>query len=102
MGIDHVVIQAAEQRAEELLFRMPLYRDMTERRTELSDHRRRDPYANRKIHESMYVQQMVLLNYRGILIESVIDADEDNIGKEKNVWSIAQPLREQRSRRSFS
>ena len=75
--------QAAEQRAEELLFRMPLYRDMTERRTELSDHRRCDPYANRKIHETMYVQQMILLNYRGILIESVIDADEDNAGKEK-------------------
>ena len=75
--------QAAEQRAEEQLFRMPLYRDMTERRTELSAHRRRNPYANRKIHETMYVQQMILLNYRGILIESVIDADDDNAGKEK-------------------
>ena len=62
---------------------MPLYRDMAERRSELSDRRRRDPYANRKIHESMYVTQMILLNYRGILIESVIEADEDNTGKEK-------------------
>lgn len=72
----------AERWAEELLFQMPLYRDLTDRCEELSDHRRSNPYANKGIHESMYVTLMLLLEYHDALTRIICNAG-NNTDREK-------------------
>lgn len=72
----------AERRAEKLLFQMPLYRDLTDRCEELSDHRRSNPYANKGIHESMHVTLMLLLEYHDALTRIICNAG-NNTDREK-------------------